>query len=298
MKKRSSFRSGRDGSVLFIVGWILAVAVGIGLLWLGFALSKGDRQPAVPQPSVTVPATPLPSPTMTHTPVPTATPLPTATPEPTAIPATATPAPPSIVAGADGVNVRSGPGTNFTRLGYLDPGAQAQVIGRYSDWWQILYDGAPGWVFGELVTASNADDVPQVEPPPSPTPPPPTVTPVPTAVPPTATPANFRGLVADDFQVEGAPGPYAASINIWFNMWIHNTGGRVEYQALGAFVEETGQFQKSWMHSHFEPGQRFQHRDRINQFSLGPGTYHLWMMICFNDGQCFKMLGPVKVIVQ
>jgi len=69
------------------------------------------------------------------------------------------------VAGADGVNVRSGPGTNYAHLGYLDPGAQAEVIGRYGDWWQIRYNDAPGWVFGELVTVSNADSVPQVEPP-------------------------------------------------------------------------------------------------------------------------------------
>jgi uncharacterized repeat protein (TIGR01451 family) len=109
---------------------------------------------------------------------------------------------------------------------------------------------------------------------------------------------SYRGLVPDGFLVEGAPGPYDSSSDIWFNMWIHNTGGRVEYKALGAFVEETGDFQKSWTYSHFEPGQVFYHRDHINQFSSGPGTYHLWMRICFMDDQCFNMLGPVAVIVQ
>jgi uncharacterized protein YkwD len=79
------------------------------------------------------------------------------------------------VAGADGVNVRSGPGTNYTRLAYLDPGTQAEVTGHDGDWWQIEYNDAPGWVFGELVTAFNAGQLEtppatpttQVEPPPA-----------------------------------------------------------------------------------------------------------------------------------
>ena len=41
----------------------------------------------------------------------------------------------------------------------VDPGAQAELTGRSGDWWQILYNDAPGWVFGELVTAHDADQV-------------------------------------------------------------------------------------------------------------------------------------------
>ena len=89
--------------------------------------------------------------------------------EPTSVPTTVPSAVETMVAGADGVNIRSGPGTNYARLGYVDPGAQAEVIGRYGDWWQIRYNDAPGWVFGELVTVSNADSVPQVESPAAPT---------------------------------------------------------------------------------------------------------------------------------
>jgi len=68
------------------------------------------------------------------------------------------------VAGADGVNVRSGPATSYERLGYIDPGARAEVTREDGDWWQIVYNGAPGWVFGELVTAYNTE---QPEPPPA-----------------------------------------------------------------------------------------------------------------------------------
>ncbi len=296
----------RGGGILPIVGWALMVGLGIVLVWYGFTWTGEDGQPEdTPSPDAgsATPAPVLAWPTVTSPPTippPTDTALPTITPEPTAVPATDTPVVASVVVGPSGVNVRSGPSTSYTRLGHLDPGAQAELIGRYSDWWQIRYNGAPAWVFSELVTASNADIVPQVEPPPPP--PAPTAvpaTPVPTAPPPTVTPASYRGLVPDGYQVEGAPGPYAVGQDIWFNMWINNTSGSVvEYKALGTFVEETGQFQKSYSYSEFKPGQRFTHRDRINQFSLEPGTYSLWMMICFMDDQCFKMMGPVTVIVQ
>ncbi|MDY7080131.1 MAG: SH3 domain-containing protein [Chloroflexota bacterium] len=305
-------RPRRRGGVLFILGWLIAVALGAWLVWYGFIWSGGGRQSdeGTPAPSaVTItpiqatawPAvTPLPSPTQIILPTPTDTPLPSPTPLPTVAPPTDTPVVASVVAGADGVNVRSGPGTSYTRLGYLEPGTQAELIGSHEGWWQITHDGAPAWVSGDWVTASNTENVPQVEPPPSPVPA--TAVPAtaaPTAVPATVTPANYRGLVPDGYQVEGAPGPYAVGADIWFNMWIKNTTGNVvEFNALGTFVEETGQFQRSYSYSEFKPGQHFDHRDRINQFSLGPGTYSFWMMICFTDDQCFKMMGPVTVIIQ
>lgn len=300
---------GRGRMAVMVVAWFVVVVLGILLVWYGFVWLDRDKQPEETPPAATsspTPAqvvvqptfTPWPSPTPIPM-LPTATPLPVATPIPTEVPATPTTAVPFIVAGDNGVNVRSGPGTNYTRIGYLEPGTRADLIGRYSDWWQIRYNDAPAWVFGDIVTASNADNVPQVEPPPAP--PPPTAVPAtvaPTSPPPTVAPTNYRGLDPRDFQVEGAPGPYGKSSDIWFNMWVNNTGGKIDYDALGVLVEETGDFQKSYTYSHFDPGQKFYHRDHINQFSLGSGTYHLWMTICFDDGQCFKMMGPVEVVVQ
>jgi len=173
-------RHGRGRTTLCVAGWLLLVGLGIGLTWYGFAWTEEDDQiagtpspvPVSAQATARPTGTALPSPTppsaptLADTPAPsrTDTPSSTTTPEPTAIPATATPATPYVVAGADGVNVRSGPGINHTRLGYLDPGTRADVTGRDGDWWQIRYDDAPGWVFGGLVTAFNAD---QAEPPPA-----------------------------------------------------------------------------------------------------------------------------------
>jgi len=130
---------------------LLIAVLGAALTWYGTPEEAGEQpgnievaqvEAGAPQEATAVPtATPVP----TVTPFPTATPLPTATPAPT----------PYIVAGADGVNVRSGPDISFEQLGHIDPGGQAPLIGQDGDWWQILYNGAPGWVFKELVEVFN-----------------------------------------------------------------------------------------------------------------------------------------------
>lgn len=302
----------RIGTVLLVLGWLVFVLVGCALVWYGFVVGgKGARPGVTPTTEVTatepvvVPTLP-PSPTF---PPPTATSLPTATPlptqEPTPVPTTP-PAVPQIVAGADGVNVRTGPGTSYTRIGYIDPGGQARVIGRYGGWWQIDYNGTPGWVYGALVTASNVENVPEVQPPPAPTAPPAAPAPTATTAPPAPTApiasSDFRGLIPEGYQVEGAPGPYAVNQNICFNMWITNgSGERFEYDSLGTWVQETGQFQKSYFsnppaYPYFTPGQKFYHRDCLK--ISAPGTYHLWLAIHFKDGTPALLKGPVEVIVQ
>ena len=307
MKNRSGFSPQQGPSVWGILGWLLLVVLGIGLVWVGFVrpLRIGEEAPSATEPSDSAALVPTPTtvlyPTFTPPPVsPSPIPAPTDTPAPTVVPPTEAPATPSIVAGDQGVNVRSGPGTNYTLQGYLEPGTEAEVTGRYSDWWQIRHNGELGWVFGELVTASNADTVAQVEPPPAPTAAPATDVPPTEPPPPTAPPVTeIRGLYPDDFQVEGAPGPYAVGQAIWFNMWITNkTSTAVEYASLGVWVEETGAFQKSWVYSEFSPGQVFYHRDQMHDKITAPGTYHLWMAIEFRDGVSEKMLGPVEIIVQ
>lgn len=305
MRREISSRVDRGRGLLLIGGWLLMIALGAALVWFGFA-GPQERQPVVTEPSEGLPLTPLagtgvpavPSlqPTMTP-PTPTWTPLPTETATP--IPATATPAIPLVRAGENGVNVRSGPGTNYPILGYLQPGAEARVIGYYGDWWQIQYDGGVGWVFGDIVSPFHTENVPQVQPPPSPTPLPPTATPVPTPTPTSAPAVDTRGIVANAFVVENAPGPFSKALDIWFRIDITNaSGGTVAYTALGVWVQETGQFQMSWTYSSLTPGQHFTWRDHINQFTLPSGTYHLWMRMCFPDGYCADLKGPVAVTIQ
>lgn len=114
-------------------------------------------------------------------------------PEPPPEPATPT----GTVVGTQGLNVRTGPGTNFPVIGVARVGDQGELVGRSADnrWWAVAVPSAPGgtgWVSADFVLAANAEDVPVLASPPTPVPPTPapprpTATPVPAQ--PTATPA-------------------------------------------------------------------------------------------------------------
>ncbi len=74
----------------------------------------------------------------------------------------------------DPVNVRSGPGVFFDKVGVLLPGQKVSVSGRSAggDWVMIDYPGAPGnygWVYSPVVSISPGE-LPIIEPPSTPTP--------------------------------------------------------------------------------------------------------------------------------
>jgi hypothetical protein len=89
------------------------------------------------------------------------------------------------------MNVRGGPGTNYNIVGAANPGDRYPVTGKNNDgtWWQINFNGQPGWVFGELVTAQGvqavaiAPNIPAPPPTNTPAPLPPTPVPQPTQAP-------------------------------------------------------------------------------------------------------------------
>lgn len=114
---------------------------------------------------------------------------------------------PTITAGADGLNVRSGPGTNFPILAHVNPGTQFRVTGKYADWWQIDYNGAPAWAYSGVVVAQNTDNVPQVVPPPSPVP----AAPSPTPIPPTLTPISTEAVLPTETLTPEAGFPAATA---------------------------------------------------------------------------------------
>ena len=129
--------------------------------------------------------------------------------EPTATETPAPPADPAVVTN-QGMNVRSGPGTNYAVIGSATAGQRFIVTGKnpQGDWWQVNFNGQNGWVFGSLVSAQNtggvqvAANIPAPPPPTAtPVPPPPTATPVPAQPtqppPPTAPPApRYRFNIA------------------------------------------------------------------------------------------------------
>lgn len=322
--KSSDFQFDQQRTMLVIGGLVVLALVGIGMIWMGFRLDNGGRSNDQPSPTATS-ALPGVQPPAGGAVVPTLAPPPTATPPPPPPPSTDTPQPtpvpePMIVAQDGGVNLRSGPGTNFSVVGRLEGGASAKVTGKYADWWQVDYGGTPAWVANWVVTDSNTEGVADVAPPASPIPPtrvpstavPPTAAP-PTAIPPTAKP-DTRGIVADSFivgnkQDDGTINPnnkFGNAGDIWFYMQITNTsGGGVTIVQWGGFIEETGHFQKSWGGSgggkplELEPNKSKQWDDHFynEEAKLDVGTYHIWMRVCFQDGYCVNIAGPVQVTI-
>jgi uncharacterized protein YraI len=59
------------------------------------------------------------------------------------------------------VNIRSGAGTQFGRIGRLPAGSTAQVVGRTTNntWWQINYNGIVGWVAAEYAIIQQGVNV-------------------------------------------------------------------------------------------------------------------------------------------
>lgn len=132
-----------------------------------------------------------------------------------------TPTPSSVVTATTDINVRGGPGTNYSIVDKLANDATANVMGRdpSGEWWQVrLNNGIVGWVYKPLVTIpENATSVALITDIPAPPQPTPTatltVTPIPSDTPtvkptstatdmPTATPTPLkieRVIFGDDF---------------------------------------------------------------------------------------------------
>ena len=169
-----------------------------------------------------------------------------------------------------------------------------------------------------MVQATNADGVAEVVPPASPIPAtsvPPTATPIPaTAVPvATATPET-RGLKVNEFEVghkvknkndvDPSEGPFGNAGDIWFCFDVANqSGGDMTLNSTGAFVQETGDYQISWgADGPFKVpnggkigGDKWCDHLYNKQVDMGSGTYHIWLRICFGDGNCVNASGPAKV---
>lgn len=106
--------------------------------------------------------------------------------EPTAAPAAPTPenTGPSVTPSGSPVNLRTGPGLNYDRVGVLQVGQSLEIVGRNanSSWWQVATSNGLRWIAASVTTATNVDSsIPVVAAPPPPTSRPPTNTPPPPA---------------------------------------------------------------------------------------------------------------------
>lgn len=102
------------------------------------------------------------------------------------------------------LNIRSGPGVDYSVVGVLQPEQQAEIIGRSTDssWWQIEYPASPqgsGWVSAQYVNAQNFDNIPVV----TVAPPPPTATPAP--APTGIAITDWRGEYYNNRDLSGSP---------------------------------------------------------------------------------------------
>lgn len=63
-----------------------------------------------------------------------------------------------------GVNIRSGPGTNFDSLGLLNQNDVVPVTGRDSSggWFQVEYQDGTGWIAAEFLQVENVEAIPVV----------------------------------------------------------------------------------------------------------------------------------------
>lgn len=139
------------------------------------------------------------------------------------------------VVGAQVLNIRSGPGTVFPVIGAARAGDEGEIIGRSTNggWWVVSaprLTGGQGWVSADFVLATDAENVPVIASPPTPTPRPPTPTPVPTArptsaPPPAATPSAEISFWADRTNIN--PGECATlnwSVNNVQAVWVYPLG--------------------------------------------------------------------------
>ncbi|MFN2203110.1 MAG: SH3 domain-containing protein [Caldilineaceae bacterium] len=78
-----------------------------------------------------------------------------------------------VIVAEEGVNVRTGPGTDYPIIGIAPPGTEGEIVGVSADgrWWVAAVAQGPdgqGWVSTAYVEATNADDVPVIPAPPLP----------------------------------------------------------------------------------------------------------------------------------
>jgi uncharacterized protein YraI len=63
------------------------------------------------------------------------------------------------------VNIRTGPGTQYSRIAQIPAGQTASVVGRNSDntWWQVNYNGIVGWAaaqYAVIQQGANTNSIP------------------------------------------------------------------------------------------------------------------------------------------
>lgn len=171
----SAPRPGKQRARWAVAAAVLVVAAIVGILLMS---GRGDDVQApvaavVPNPvpiasapvggQLTRPTEPSPTATPARSTIEAPAAAPPTPQRPTLAPTT-TPVPPqaAFTVTSDTLNVRSGPGTNYSRIGQVQQGQTFPITGKdpTGNWWQFDYNGRPGWVSGSLVRATGVEGVP------------------------------------------------------------------------------------------------------------------------------------------
>lgn len=162
-------------TLLYVLIGLVLVLIVVGVLAIIFAFRlRGDEAATGPEATPTAIALP----TLALTPLPTIAPPPESSPTPDTpviLPTPEPQTPTARVTATNGVNVRTGPGEVYPILGVAPFGMEGRVTGRSADglWWVVFTPNAPasqGWVSAQFVAVTNADGVPVIAAPPTPTP--------------------------------------------------------------------------------------------------------------------------------
>ncbi|MBK6327236.1 MAG: META domain-containing protein [Chloroflexi bacterium] len=167
-------KQGSSSTLLYILIGAVVVLIIVGVIALVAAFSLRGGTTAAPE-ATSMPVPEVVLPTLELTPLPT---QPNSSPTPNATAVLPTPEPQSptaVVSAANGVNVRTGPGSVYPVVGVARFGTEGRVTGRSVDglWWVVFVPNAPnaqGWVSAQFVDVTNVDGVPIIPAPPTPTP--------------------------------------------------------------------------------------------------------------------------------
>jgi uncharacterized protein YraI len=148
-----------------------------------------------------------------------------------------------------GLNLRSGPSTNYNVITVLAAGTVAPIVGRIgtNEWWQVRVNTTIGWVSGAYTNVyGNCTGVPIVNPPASPTSPvTPTVAPTWTPLP-TWTPAATATPAQPDLVINNVTGPETLSLSggaevvATYAVTITNVGGAIPGQFNNVLIKNPG----------------------------------------------------------
>lgn len=199
-----------------------------GLIDTAVAQTRAVAQTLTAEPGIPVTGPDTPTPTLSPSPEP-ATPTPTVLVLPTPVD-TSTPAVPQIRVIIP-TNCRVGPGVAYARVGGLQPGQVAEIVGRPAateNYWIIREPNrnVTCWLWGEYATVTgDTSGLPIYIAPPTPTPLP-TATVTPTAVPVASFTASYSGLES------------CAGLGWWVDLELRNNGG-ITFRSLTFTVTDT-----------------------------------------------------------